>query len=81
MLGLFLNHSLVFVMRSNPEPKQSIRDFDRKGTIMSSDSHGAVSANLLEVQGGMSEVCFQPLILLIGRLLDIHRQPLVVFPE
>jgi hypothetical protein len=81
MLALFFNHSLIFVMRSNPEPKQSIRDFDRKGTIMSSDSHGAVSANLLELQGGMPGVCFEPLILLIGRLLDIHRQPLVVFPE
>jgi hypothetical protein len=49
MSALFLNHSLVFIVRSNPEPNQTIRDFDRKGTIMSSDSHGAVSANLLEV--------------------------------
>jgi hypothetical protein len=68
-------------MRSNPEPDQPIRDFDRKGTIVISDSHGAVSANLLEVQGGMSWVCFQPLIVFIRHLLDIQRQVLVLSPE
>jgi hypothetical protein len=81
MLALFFDHSLVLVMHSNPEPNQSIRNFDRKGTIVNSDSRGAVSANLFEVQGRMSGVCFQPLILFIRHFLNIQRQLLVVFPE
>jgi hypothetical protein len=56
LLALFLNHSLVLVMCSNPEPNQSFGDFDRKCTIVKTNSHRAVFANFFEVQGGMSKV-------------------------
>jgi hypothetical protein len=56
MLALFFNHSLVLVMRSNPEPYQSFGYFDRKRTMVKANSHRALFANLFEVQGGMSKV-------------------------
>jgi hypothetical protein len=49
MLALFLNDSLVLVMGSNPEPNQSPGNFDRKRSVTETNSHGAVSAHLLEV--------------------------------
>jgi hypothetical protein len=68
-------------MRAYPEPNQSFRDFDRKGPVVSPDSHGAVSANLFEVQGGMPKVCLEPFIALVCEILNIARQPFVIFPE
>ncbi len=56
MLALSLNDSLVLVMRSDPEPYQAIRDFDRKRTMVEANSHRTESANLFEMQRGMSRV-------------------------
>jgi hypothetical protein len=56
MLALSLNDSLVLVMRSDPEPYQALRDFDRKRTMVEANSHRTESANLFEMQGGMSRV-------------------------
>ncbi len=78
----WLAHELViFRVGPNPEPKQSFWDLNGERTIVAADPGRSIFANFLEMERGMSRVCFQKLERLIGEFTHSRREPIVAFPE
>jgi hypothetical protein len=66
---------------SNPEPHQSILDFDRKGTIVQANSNRPIFPDVFEVKRWVSGVCFQEFKAAVGLFLNGCWKLFVTFPK
>lgn len=60
-------------MRTNPEPHEPVRRFDRKGAVVTAHPSGPESSDFFEVKRRVTWVLLQVRVGLIGKLLDVLR--------
>jgi hypothetical protein len=72
---------VIFRMTANPEPHQSILDFDRKGTIVQTNSNRTIFSDVFEVKGWMSGGCLQEFKAAVGLFLNGCWKLFVTFPK
>lgn len=72
---------VVIGMRPDPNPIHVAIDFGSECTIMRSDAHGPELAYLFKMEGRMSRVGLEDLIILVCELADVGRQCPVKRPE
>ena len=53
-----INDPVVFRMRADPEPQEAIGYLDSKSTMLQPNSGGPSRMELLELNGGMSQIVF-----------------------
>jgi hypothetical protein len=75
------NHIIILGMRAYPEPEDPIVHIDAQRAVMQADTHGAISTDMLEVQGRMSGIGLQQIEALIRELLDVLRQSVIAAPK
>jgi hypothetical protein len=78
---LLAHHFVIFRVTSNPEPHQSIPDFDRKGTIVQTNSNRTIFSDVFEVKGWMAGVCLQEFKAAVGLFLNGRWKLFVTFPK
>jgi hypothetical protein len=71
---LLANEVIVVGVAADPKPQHAIRDGDTQGAIGEPDADGPKTANLFEMQGGMSGVVFQQRKVLACKLLNPLRE-------
>lgn len=54
-------------MRADPEPEQSVLDFDCERPVLQTDTDWPVVTDLLEMQGGMARITFEEVEILISK--------------
>jgi hypothetical protein len=60
-------------MTANPEPDQPVRCFDRESAVVSADTSGPKSADLLEVKRRVPRILLQARVRLIGEIPNLLR--------
>ena len=68
-------------MAPNPEPEQTVIDFDRQRPVVAADADRTVHPNLLEMEGWMLGIDSKQCESGVSGLPDGLRQGLVVDPE
>jgi hypothetical protein len=64
-LGKLAEESIVLGMSPNPEPEQTVFDFDGKSTVGKPDANGSILSDLLKMQGWMLRIGLEKLEVLV----------------
>jgi len=64
--------AIIFFVRADPEPQDSIGSVDADRTMRQTNAHGPVRANALEVKRWMMRIGFQQLIVVASELLNLR---------
>jgi len=78
---LVVQDSLVFFVRADPTPQDSLFELLAKRSIVSPDPNGPINTGFLEVKRGMTRIGIQQVEVLSRELLNLRRKRVEEPPE
>jgi hypothetical protein len=75
------DHPVVFFVRSDPEPENTVRRADAQRPMTSANPHRPIHAYSLEVQGGVLRISAEELIFLTRKLLKVWGELVKMAPK
>jgi len=80
-LSPLLDDLVVFGVRPDPDPEQVIAVLNGQGTVVETYANGPKLADFLEVERRMPWIGDEQLVISVGELLNLHRQPPIARPK
>jgi hypothetical protein len=80
-MRLLAKQAIVVSMATNPEPDESVRHVDGKGSVVGADAHRPEATDFLEMERGMPRILLQARVGLIGEIAYLGRQGPIERPE
>ena len=68
-------------MGPNPEPHNSLRRINPRGTVVPADTDRPKTTDLLEMEGRMMRIFFEELKITVRKFLDIAGEAVIRFPK